>query len=356
MKKISVPRLALTYAGCFLGAGYVSGQELWQFFGTFGLWGLVGLVFALGFMMSFSVLLIRLVQRTGIVEMDRIVVPWEMPWLRNICAVLEVVGLFGVAVIMVAGAGALLSKLFPVPVWLGCAVFALVVMLVSAKGLSGMVMSFSLTVPVLVGATVLFAAVAAIKNGGNFVFHTSNASENPLLGSWILSALSFVGYNLFGSIGILSPIGSYVEKRGTAEKGVSLGSVFLLLIALSVLFAMLLMPETVGEELPMLSAALELFPLGGYCYGALLLFAMFGTALSTLVAVFTYFELHFPKAKKYRSPIAAVGGIALFAGSLVGFGDLIGVIYPLFGYAGSVFLVLVLIHSLQRKRSDENGK
>ena len=62
MKKISVPRLALTYAGCFLGAGYVSGQELWQFFGTFGLWGLLGLILALGFMMSFSVILIRLVQ------------------------------------------------------------------------------------------------------------------------------------------------------------------------------------------------------------------------------------------------------------------------------------------------------
>ena len=88
----------------------------------------------------------------------------------------------------------------------------------------------------------------------------------------------------------------------------------------------------------------------------MLLFAMFGTALSTLVAVFTYLELHFPKTKNRRSTMAAVGGAALFAGSLVGFGDLIGVIYPLFGYAGSVFLVLVLMHSLQSKRSDNNGK
>ena len=35
-EKESALRLGFTYAGCFLGAGYVSGQELWQFFGRFG--------------------------------------------------------------------------------------------------------------------------------------------------------------------------------------------------------------------------------------------------------------------------------------------------------------------------------
>ena len=37
MKTISPLRLGLTFAGSFLGAGYVSGQEIWQFFGRFGI-------------------------------------------------------------------------------------------------------------------------------------------------------------------------------------------------------------------------------------------------------------------------------------------------------------------------------
>ena len=45
-QKIGTLRLALTFAGCFLGAGYVSGQELWQYFGAFGARGLLGLVLA----------------------------------------------------------------------------------------------------------------------------------------------------------------------------------------------------------------------------------------------------------------------------------------------------------------------
>ena len=43
-QKIGTLRLALTFAGCFLGAGYVSGQELWQYFGAFGARGLLGVV------------------------------------------------------------------------------------------------------------------------------------------------------------------------------------------------------------------------------------------------------------------------------------------------------------------------
>ena len=42
MKEIKTWSLAFTYVGCFLGAGFISGQELWQFFGSFGNWGYVG--------------------------------------------------------------------------------------------------------------------------------------------------------------------------------------------------------------------------------------------------------------------------------------------------------------------------
>ena len=42
MKQISAKQLALSFTGMFLGAGFVSGQELWQFFACFGPIGLLG--------------------------------------------------------------------------------------------------------------------------------------------------------------------------------------------------------------------------------------------------------------------------------------------------------------------------
>ena len=41
-KKLGIMQMALTFAGNFLGAGYVSGRELWQYFGVFGKKGLGG--------------------------------------------------------------------------------------------------------------------------------------------------------------------------------------------------------------------------------------------------------------------------------------------------------------------------
>ena len=42
MKQISAKQLALSFTGMLLGAGFVSGQELWQFFACFGPVGLLG--------------------------------------------------------------------------------------------------------------------------------------------------------------------------------------------------------------------------------------------------------------------------------------------------------------------------
>lgn len=52
MKKIGSFNLGLAFAGCFLGAGYVSGQELWQFFGSFGAKGVAGLLVAVALLFS----------------------------------------------------------------------------------------------------------------------------------------------------------------------------------------------------------------------------------------------------------------------------------------------------------------
>ena len=60
MKKIGALNLGLAFAGCFLGAGYVSGQELWQFFGSFGTKGAVGLAIAMAVLFGVGILMLDL--------------------------------------------------------------------------------------------------------------------------------------------------------------------------------------------------------------------------------------------------------------------------------------------------------
>lgn len=104
-RKESALRLGFTFAGCYLGAGYVSGQELWQFFGCFGWQGIAGLLLAVALSFFFGVLLLRLVQRTGCDQTDALVIRRPIPLLRDAVGLLQLFFLFGILVIMAARGG-----------------------------------------------------------------------------------------------------------------------------------------------------------------------------------------------------------------------------------------------------------
>lgn len=96
--------------------GLCVGAELWQFFGSFGGGGLLGVLAAMALLAVFGLALMYIISRTGIAEMDAVLVPWErLAWLRKLSSALQLILLFGVIAIMYAGGGALLEQLFSLP-------------------------------------------------------------------------------------------------------------------------------------------------------------------------------------------------------------------------------------------------
>ena len=106
-----------------------------------------------------------------------------------------------------------------------------------------------------------------------------------------------------------------------------LGTALLLLIAYSVLLAVMAVPETADAELPMLALAYGLSRPLGYVYGVLLLLCMYGSALSMTVAITTYASARSERVEKRRGWFILALGALGYAASSVGFGDLISVAY-----------------------------
>lgn len=354
MKKIGTINLGLAFAGCFLGAGYVSGQELWQFFGAFGANGLVGLLTAIALLAAVGIIMILLGRLTGLTEADKIVVQRDIAPLRIAVTVLELLFLFGVGTIMSAGVGALLDRLVGLPVYIGSGLFVVLVAAISLAGLSGMVSAFSATVPVLAAVTLVFGIVSVGKYG--FVIPEASASGNPLMRSWLVAAVSFACYNVFGSIAMIAPLGKFVKSERSAACGIVLGAVLLLLIASSVLASVSAAPEARSAQLPMLEIAQGMGSVWGYVYGVLLLLAMFGTALSSLVAFTSMLGAKFKAVEHRRAAFTAVFAALMFLGSLFGFGELISIVYPLFGYCSSVFIVLMAVHYFRVRKTLKSAK
>jgi uncharacterized membrane protein YkvI len=355
MKQLTPVKFALTFAGCFLGAGYVSGQELWQFFGVFGRGGLLGLALAMAFLFLMAVLLLRLADRTGIDEVDRLVVCWDIPVLRGLMSGLELVFLFGIGTVMTAGVGALLQQLFGLPTWVGGALFAAAVAVIALSGLRGLVSAFSVSVPILVAVTIAFGAVSLAKNGFSALPAATYRGTNPMMPVWWVGAMTFACYNIFGNFAVLAPLSRYIPNKKTAYLGTGLGALLLLCIALGVMLSLYASPSALKAELPMLSLSSGVSPALGYGYGFLLLLAMFGTTLSTQVALIDFICRKSGKIARRRPAAVGVCAACSFAGSLAGFGSLIGTVYPVFGYCSSVFVVLMAVHYVKARRSGETA-
>ena len=127
-------------------------------------------------------------------------------------------------------------------------------------------------------------------------------------------------------------------------RGLNSNGGFLLLIAGSVLLALTRCPSALGAELPMLALSQQLHPALGYLYGLLLFCGMLGTSVSSLVAVLCYMEEKRPRERSRRPLWSIVLAAVTFAASLLGFGNLIGTVYPISGYCGMVFLVCLWWH------------
>lgn len=349
MKKINSIRLMFTFAGCFLGAGYVSGQELWQFFGSFGKIGLVGMAVSAVLLSAFGIILTRYVQLTGISDMDKVVIKKDNKILRGVFVALEVFFLFGVFVIMTAGVGAMLNQVFGLNPLIGSAVFTVCVALTAICGMSGMVTAFSVTVPLLVIMSAVIFAVSGCKNGFSGIDFSISTNENPLLQNWFISAIVFVSYNLFASIGILTPIGKAVQKKSTLYAGIIGGGLLLLIIALGIMLTMALNPESVSAQLPMLFAAQSINPVFTFIFAFLLFGGMFGTSVSSVFAIDEFVKSRFKVNKKASVILIVIICLLSFVGSIFGFDKLIGIVYPVCGYLGVVALVLIVANFVKVK-------
>ena len=288
MKISNIIQLGFVFAGCFLGAGFVSGQELWQFFGIYGKNGFLGLVLAIILFFVFGYIVLTLSQKTGIILMDEIVVPQKngcSASLRNFVGFIQVFFITGIYIIMCAGAGALINQLLGLHIIVGSSIFCFLVCFVSLKGIRGVINVFSLFVPPLILGAVIIGIFAVNENGFSIVVHES---KDTLFKNPVISALIYVSYNFFGSIGILAPVAQKYKSKKILITGTATGCVILALISLCILMAMNTVEESTFSQLPMLFIAGKINKFLGFAYAFFLLGAMFSTSLSSLVAVCEY--------------------------------------------------------------------
>ena len=340
MKKLNTPSFAVFFAGCYLGAGFVSGNELTQFFGNFGLLGFLGLLIVfLGFF-GVGAAATAFAADSGVIEVDRLTAGDRLRPLRACISGVQVGLMLAILMIVTAGVGALLNTLFSLPTWLGSLLFSIMIACLVMGGISGIVRFLSFSVPLLLLTVVVLAVCLTPRWISEGLPTPTSVAANPLLPNFAIAALTYISFNMGGNIAVVVAAAPNV-KRNRVIPGACLGAFLLCFVAICILIPLSLFPKAMTTELPMLTAAVTISPVLGYGYGLLLLLAMTGSGVSKCFGITHHFSCKSKTVKRHPRLFELLLIAVAYPCSLVGFGDLVGTVYPIFGYL-SFFLVIGL--------------
>ncbi len=354
MNKIGTFQLAVMFCGCFLGAGFLSGNELWQFFGAFGINGLIGCalsVFAIGVFCAF-IIYVAAAKKTE--NPETVLLPTRFHKSSIVFGILQAVLVFAVVVIMISGSGTLVSNLTGLNRHIFGVLFGVALAVLVVLGTDSIVRAFSVMVPIVVAASVIISIALVAKNGWSFSIPELSGSGNPLLNNWALSAISYLSYSIFSSVGVFAAVSGKMKNKNTLWYGALLGAVVMAAVAFAIIGAVYAVPDAMSAELPMLSSAMHLGTVFGAVYAILLLLGMFGAALSCMMALTNYFKVKFALNIKAHKLAVITTAVLAFIGSIFGFGDLVGTVYPIFGYIGIVVLLLLTVNFIKLKKNQKN--
>lgn len=360
MNRIGAFQLAVMFCGCFLGAGFLSGNELWQFFASFGLNGLIACFISVALIGVFCAFIIEVSVLKGTENPETVILPKRFHKSSLLFGALQALIVFAVIVIMAAGSSTLAQNVIGINRNIVGAAFCAVLCIFVLLGTERILGAFSILIPVIALSTVIIGLAVIFNNFNTFTIPNISGSGNKLLNNPVASAIAYLSYSIFSSVGVFSAISGKIRNRKDIWLGMISGSTIMCIMAAVIIFVIWSAPEAMQAELPMLNAAMSVGKISGGVYSVLLFFGMFGAALSCYMSLANYFRIKFALTKKaYRIVVAAIGGLAFF-GSIFGFGDLVGTIYPLFGYLGIIVLVLLAINFIRiiktKKSIDFSGK
>ena len=325
-------KIAFTYVGAVIGAGFVSGQEILNFFVIYDLEGLLlvlltGVLFAV---LGNSIFLIS--EKLAVDNYYQLFSHWGGKKLGLIADLNLTLFLLSSFIIMLVGSKEVCSIISDFKYNWGLTLTLLIVIITNLYGLEGILDLNFILIPVLLLIIIIFTSGINLE---------INFSDLNLKFDQLCSAFTYTGYNLVLAITVLLPLVSKFNKLEVVL-GISSGGIILGIIAFLIAATLIQFQEyIVGEQLPMLKAVEIYKPQFYYLYALTLWLAMLTTASCNLYALLDRLELIFNWGREKLLIIVIVIIMPLLQFS---FSNLVQLIYPKLG-ALSLFLFAALMIS-----------
>lgn len=346
-------QVATVFIGTIVGAGLASGQEITQFFSTYGYMSFYGLLICAAFYILFSSMMVSISTKYCLNSYTDFINLVSPGFLGKITDYLTSFFLISGAAIIMAGSGALLYQYFGLPKYIGILIMSVVALITLLKDTKGLIAINSFIVPcltiIIITVFVFYLIYSKDTMSLEYIKHVPVHKTLLVDNQWLISTLLYAGFNMLFSSGVIIPLTKEMKKKKVIITGLIIGALTLTLIAFFINTMLLVnIPEIFKYEIPLLHVVSRFGPLIQVFLLAVIWFEMFSTEVANIYSVGKTLE------NKYKIPykrgVVLVLIIALPV-SQIGFKTLITYLYPGFGVISLIFTVQCVIFYLKMKKS-----
>lgn len=337
-------KVVFVIIGTLIGAGFASGQEMYLFFFSYGMKGLIGILIASILMGIIIYKTLNIVSKNNITtykEFLNYLLPkksgypyFNIKYIINIIINIFILVTF---FIMIAGFGAYLEQEFGINSLIGSSILAIGTFIVFMTSVKGVVKANEILVPILI----IFLMVIGLLNFKDIhLFNLQKYIVQTNFSSYILSAILYCSYNSILLIPVLLTLKEYIERKKQIIAISLFTTVITIMLAVIVFLLLVRVDVDITKlEMPAVYVVSNSFKVLKYAYGFIILGSIFTTAIS----LGTSFLQNMSNNKKSYTQIAIIMCITSVATSKIGFSNLINLLYPIFGYFGLIQILKLFL-------------
>ena len=345
-------KVVFVIIGTFIGAGFASGQEIYLFFFSYGINGLIGILISsilMGYVIYKTLKIIKQYNVQNYKEfLDRIIYKKTTKYNKNssIAKVINlVVNTFTLVTffIMIAGFGTYFAQEFGINQLVGSFILATITYIILNTSVKGVVKANGIIVPILI-ILVGIIGILNIKNLPLLQIKNYMIPNNNI--EFILQAVLYASYNSILLIPVLITLNKYIKNKKQITKISILSSVIIAIMS-TLIFLLLTKVDVDIEklEMPAVYVVSNMFYILKYLYG----FVILGSIFTTTISLGMSFLQNTSKNEKSYSHIALIMCITSVIVSKIGFSNLVNLLYPVFGYLGLLQIYKILLKNAQQK-------
>lgn len=348
MKKdlLKIFQVAVVFIGTIVGAGLASGEEITQFFTSFGYKSFIGIIFCGIFYVIMGCIISKISLTYNLNSYSEVMNIISPNIFGKLTGIITTLYLISSASIILAGSGALINQFFGIPKIIGTLIMLILASIFLLRGTNGLIEINSLIVPSLI-ITITTITLLYIFFCNDMISLESISNIAPRKTGLALSTILYSGYNILCSSGVLVPLSTEMKKKRVMIAGITLGAIGLTLLCLMInLMLTINQPYIYEYEIPLLHVANRFGTLVQAILLMIILLEMFSTEVSDVYSISKTLEQSFNI--KFKKGIFIVLCIALPI-SQIGFTNLISTLYPVFGMLSLIFITQCIIFYKKQK-------